>query len=472
MLTLMKQITYQQADIRPFLVKYLANAKSSIYLAIGWLEDKGLIGLLEKKAQEGVKVSILLIVPEDGSSWFVDLDRLKRKKIELIKLDHAHREHLIDHKFGIIDSSVVLTGNYGWGNKNAPSEDSITITIDLPTIVTGFKLEYDYLSVVNHLSKEVSKPPNSITILLKKVEVIKVLLEVGDTEYIHIRLDELKKFTGDRNIDLIIKTLDEKSFEEALELIKSFLQYHQALRACVDPPIDNLRREIKLLEEEIAAISNKYNETQKTLHKFSKMHTATLGDLLKKILFQNKIKAEIEAKADKSKQEKYEEAKADHEEYTKSYEITKKQKINMLTPQEQKQIKKLYRQTSLKCHPDRVVEELHDQAEEIFIELNQAYKANNLERVIEINQQLKSGIFLTKSEGITELKRLESSFKNLKQKLQIWQNRLTELQSDASYRTISNIENWDEYFAETKSILEKQLAQLIELNKSHSPTSL
>ncbi len=468
----MKQTTYHQADIRPFLVKHLANAKSSIQLAIGWIEDEGLIGLLEKKALEGVKVSMLLIVPEEGKKWFVDLSRLKRKKIELIKLDHVYREHLIDHKFGIIDSSVVLTGNYGWGNKNAPSEDSMTITVDLPTIVTGFELEYDYLCVVNHLSKEVSKPPNSITDLLKKMEIVKVLLEVGDIDYIHLRLDELKRFSGDRNIDLIIQSLSQKYFEEALDLIKSFLYYHKALSVCVDPPIDNLRREIRLLEEEIAEISNKYNETQKALIKFSEMHTARLGELLQKILYQNKLKAAIEAETDNSKQEKYEEAKTDHEEYTKSYEIAKKQKINILTPQEQKKLKKLYRQTSLKCHPDRVVEELHDQAEEIFIELNQAYKANNLERVIEINQQLKSGIFLTKSEGITELKRLESSFKNLTQKLQVWQNRLTELQSDSSYQTISKIEDWDDYFTEKKSILENQLTELIKFNKSSSPTSL
>jgi len=243
------------------------------------------------------------------------------------------------------------------------------------------------------------------------------------------------------------------------------------LRECLDPPIDSLRREIQMVEDEIAALSTEYSETQKTLQKFSKMHTESLGKLLQDLLFQTKIKTKIEAKLnedDKEKQAEFEEAKKDHEEYTKSYELSKEEKVKTLTKEEQRELKKLYRFTSMKCHPDRVVEELHDQAEEIFIELNQAYKANDLERVREINQQLKSGIMLAKSEGITELKKLESTYKTLVQKLEGWQEKLNELQADPSYKAVSNIENWETYFSEKKEILEQQLERLVTFNESHA----
>ena len=121
----------------------------------------------------------------------------------------------------------------------------------------------------------------------------------------------------------------------------------------------------------------------------------------------------------------------------------------------------------MKCHPDRVVEELQSQAEEIFIELNEAYKANDLERVREINKQLKSGIMLTKSDGITELKKLESTYKSLLQKLENWQEKLNQLKADPSFRAVNGIENWEEYFAEKKEILEKQLERLVEFNKAN-----
>ena len=464
----MKQNTFHQFEIRVHLVKYLTEAKSKIHLSIGWLDDNGIEGLLQKKSLEGVEVVLILIKDEDYKKSSSSFDQLKNKGVQIIELDETHREQLIDHKFGIIDSSVVLTGNYSWGYRISPMDDFITVTEGVPTLATGFEMEFEYFRILNQLSRKETKPPNPIIRLLKKLEVVKVLLRIGDTKYIHLRLRELKKFSEDKNIELIHRTLRKKAFDEALYLITKFIECHEYLRESVDPPIDIFRREIRLLEDEIARISNEYNETEKSLHKFSKLHTDTLGDLLQKILFQNKIKAEKEAKGDASKQEDYEEAKKDHEEYTKSHEQAKKQKLTVLSSKEQKELKKLYRQTSLKCHPDRVVEELHDQAEEIFVELNQAYKANDLERVREISQQLKTGMMLSKSEGITELKKLESTFKNLNQKLQDWQSKLDELQAMPTFKTVSGIEDWDVYFKETKGVLKEQLERLIQFNKAHA----
>ena len=118
-----------------------------------------------------------------------------------------------------------------------------------------------------------------------------------------------------------------------------------------------------------------------------------------------------------------------------------------------------------RCHPDRVVEELHDQAEEIFVELNQAYKANDLDKVREINQQLKSGIMLPKSEGVTELKKLESTCKSLMQKLKAWQEKLDQLKEESSFKAVNSIENWETYFQDKKEILQKQLDRLKEFNE-------
>jgi len=125
----------------------------------------------------------------------------------------------------------------------------------------------------------------------------------------------------------------------------------------------------------------------------------------------------------------------------------------------------LYRQTSLRCHPDRVVDDLHDQAEEIFVDLNKAYKANDLERVRAISEQLKSGAMLSKSETITELKKLASTVTSLKQKLQDWLSKLDVLKAQPTYKTISDIDDWTVYFSETKVILSDQLNRLIAFNE-------
>lgn len=464
----MKQSIYHQEEIRPILIKHLAEAESQIHLAIGWIDEIGLEGLLRKKAFEGVAVHLILVEDETYSSKLAALQNMMDRGVRVIALDESQKEYFIDHRFGVIDGSIVLTGNYAWGYKRAPKEEQIVITEAVPTLADGFQSEFNFLST---FVKSADKPTNPIMGLLKKIEVVKTLLTMGDTEFIQLRFKEFENFIEDENIASIHQFMLDENFEEALEMIKKFIQFHQPLRECLDPPIDSLRREIQMVEDEIAAISTEYNETQKTIQKFSKMHTETLGEILQDLLFQTKIKSSIEAKLnadDKEKQAEFEEAKKDHEEYTKSYELSKESAVKTLTKEEQKELKKLYRFSSMKCHPDRVVEELHDQAEEIFIELNQAYEANDLERVREINQQLKSGIMLSKSVGITELKKLESTYKTLLQKLQGWQEKLNELQADPSYKAVSNIENWETYFSEKKEILEQQLERLVLFNEEHA----
>ena len=463
----MRSRNYHENEVKHYLAKYLLEATKKIHLAIGWLNDEGILALLQKKAIAGVEVILILIEEENIQKTVLqNLQKGNYRGVQVLTLEESYKERMIDHKFGVIDESIVLTGSYDWGLSGIKNA-AITITKEMPSLAQGFELEFDRLSKIKPNSKRPKKVVNPTIELLKKLEVIKTLLGIGDTDFLYLRLRGLKKYLADENVVLIHDTLRRKAYEEAILLIKDFIRYHQYFQECIEPPIDNFRREIQLLEDEIAHISNEYNETEKLLHQFSLDHTATLGELLQKILFQSKIKAEIEHKIGGGDQETVEEAKNDYESYTKTHEAAKKQKRKKLSRQEQKELKKIYRQSSLRCHPDKVVEELHAQAEEIFIELNQAYKANDLERLREINQQLKSGHMLSKSEGITTLKKLESSFNTLNQKLKDWQEKLANLQQMPSYKTISSIDDWEVYFEETRGVLEAQLERLIKFNEAH-----
>jgi len=464
----MTQLSIQNKEIRPQVVKQLTAATSSILLAIGWLEDPGIIGLLQKKAIEGLDVQLILVNDEKSKAKEREFQLLVQKGAKVVWLDNTFREKLIDYKFGIIDSMTVLTGTYSWQGQHFSTDEILYLTHSLPTLAKGFEIEFEYLSILNQLSKEEPKLKNPVTVLLKKLEIIKALLKIGDTEFIYLRLKEIQDFKSDINLAPIITDLEEHSFEEALGSLMVFTEYHETLIACNEPPVEKLRREIQFLEEEIAAASNSFSEIEKTLHKFSKRHSEILGDLLQEILYQTRIKAKIEAEQDEEdeeKQDEYYEAKNDYEEYTHSYEFSKKQKLKVLTKEEQKQLKKLYRQNSLKCHPDRVIEEFQTEAEAIFVKLNEAYKANDLEKVKTISDQLKGGFMLFKSEGITELKKLESTLKKLTQKYNGWIDKIEVLQNQPTYRTIHHIEDWDIYFSDTKEVLKSQLERLREFNE-------
>ena len=468
----MRSRNYHQNEVKHYLAKYLLEATQKIHLAIGWLNDEGILALLQKKAIAGVEVILILIEEEDIQKTVLEkVQKGNYRGVQVLTLEERYRERMIDHKFGVIDESIILTGSYDWGLSGS-KEDAITITKKIPSLAQGFEVEFDRLSKIKPNSKKTKKVVNPTIELLKKLEVIKTLLGIGDTDFLYLRLRGLKKYLADENVALIHDTLRRKAYEEAIPLIKDFIRYHQYFQECIEPPIDNFRREIQLLEDEIANISNEYSETEKLIHQFSLDHTASLGDLLQKILFQSKIKAEIEHNIGEGDQKTFEEAKNDYESYTKTHEASKKQKQKKLSRQEQKELKKIYRQSSLRCHPDKVVEELHAQAEEIFIELNEAYKANDLERLRTISEQLKTGHMLSKSEGITTLKKLESSFNTLNQKLKDWQEKLANLQQMPSYKTISSIDDWEVYFEETRVVLEAQLKRLLKFNETHlKPTA-
>lgn len=468
----MRSRNYHQNEVRHYLVKYLLEATKKIHLAIGWLNDEGILALLEKQAMSGVEVVLILIEADAQNPALSVLQKGNHRGVQVITLEENYKERFIDHKFGIIDENFVLMGSYDWGLSGTCLNDALTITKQVPSLAQGFEVEFDRLIKLKPKAKKRKKVVNPIIELLKKLEVIKTLVGIGDTDFLYLRLRGLKKYLPDENVALIHDTLRRKAYEEAITHIKDFTRYHQYFQECIEPPIDNFRREIQLLEDEISNVSNEFNETEKLMHQFSIDHTATLGDLLQKILFQSKIKAEIEHKTGRGDQETFEEAKNDYEEYTKTHEAAKKQKQKVLSRQEKKELKKLYRQSSLRCHPDKVVEDLHAQAEEIFIELNLAYKANDLERLRAINEQLKSGRMLSKSESITTLKKLESSFNNLSQKLTDWQEKLASLQQMPSYKTISSIDDWEVYFDETRVILEAQLQRLITFNESRLKSTI
>ena len=232
----MIKTTFQKENIRSKLIKHLADATASIHLAIGWINDVGLEGLLRKKAVEGVDVILILVEDQSFVSKSVAFEELTSRGVKIIAISEDRRELLIDHKFGVIDSKIVLIGNYVWGHEKRPNEEFITINEQVQTLATGFELEFD--SLKNTTNSDASKSDNAIVAMLKKMEVVKTLLDIGETEFIHLRLKEFENFLNDENIAAIHELILNQKFEEATEAIKVFLQFHDPLRACVEPPID------------------------------------------------------------------------------------------------------------------------------------------------------------------------------------------------------------------------------------------
>ena len=462
----MTRTKYQEADINPAVVAALTSAEDSIELAIGWVTEPGILGLLQKKALAGIKVEIVLCEGA-GSKETLFSGQTSVESVRLIRVGDDLKEQLIDAKFGLIDGGkIIIEGDYRWQEGSVGEGRTLILSTEATTLGETYQQEFEFLRHHGEIATGATKSEAGLPVLMKRLEVMETLFKLDDTDFLDFRLDGLREFSHDPDVLSIIEKIEEEEFEQAAEEVISFLENHQMALACINPPIDNLLHEIQQLERQISEVSQEVADTQKRMSAFSKLHGEKLGDLLEGILFETKIKAKRIAEVDPSKQDVYEEAASDHEKYTSSQEAVRKNKTRALDAREQKELKRLYRKASMKCHPDRVVDELHDQAQAIFLELTEAYKNNDLEQLRAITDQLNNNRMADKSEVLTERKKLESTRKGLIDKLAEWNGQLEELLRQPNSKTINAIEDWDDYFDETRVLLEDQLFRLRTENKA------
>lgn len=449
-------------NIKEVIIENLSNASESIYTAVAWVTDSELIKLLEQKKKEGISINLLLVKDQINEYQKDRIDKLQERGAAIYWLSEQEEDKLMHHKFCVIDKSTVLMGSYNWSKKAATKnyEDMTVITGSI-SFAAGFIEEFDRI-VGNHFKQETKQATlKNIEVLLKRLEVIKTLISIGDVEDIQLQIKKLAPYEQDDTVQSILKALSQKKYGDAATMITNFIQHSQQLSQYIDPTISGLRLEIQMLEVEITAISNEFNEVQQIMHQFSVRHTKELGETINEILYLKKLKFEKEALIAPSKQTEFESAKQDYDKYYQNFERSKEEIVNNLAIEEQQELKKLYRKASLMCHPDKVATEFESAAQSIFIDLNKAYQANDLNRVKEICEQLETGIqFLNKSVEVTEILQLKNLVLTLRKKYQEWFASLNELKSSPSYLKISRIDDWDVYFMEIRKVLQEELEGL------------
>ena len=178
-----------------------------------------------------------------------------------------------------------------------------------------------------------------------------------------------------------------------------------------------------------------------------------MGELILKILsFRKKI-----AKGTPQQPE----AEKDFNDYSQEYEISKNEKIAVLTEEEQKEIKQKYRKASKLCHPDVVSDDQKELAEKLFAELNAAYERNDLKRVMEILENLEKGdFFVSKSDTISEKQLMKAEIEKIRLRIKELQKQVDEIKESEAFKTVSNITDWDNYFTQAKENLAEQVKGL------------
>ena len=293
----------------------------------------------------------------------------------------------------------------------------------------------------------------NLTKIIKRLELIKNLISLEEEDEITSHVSKLEQAEVTPELRKIISFLKEKSYSKAAIAIESFINQHSGLSVYIDPEIEGLKLEAKSLEAKLNKLSDEKADLEKLIHEFGVRHNKELGELILKILKFRKNKAKGTSKET--------EAEEDYKNYSEEFEISKNEKIADLTEEELIEIKKKYRKASKLCHPDVVSEEQKEMADKLFTELNAAYERNDLEKVKEILKNLEKGnFFVNKSDAINEKQLMKTEIEKLKMRINELQHQMQLIKESDAYKTISGIEDWDEYFASTKEKLGRQINEL------------
>jgi hypothetical protein len=229
-----------------------------------------------------------------------------------------------------------------------------------------------------------------------------------------------------------------------------------------DAETTGLKTVAGMLETQLSVLFFKRTHIQQEIYKYRIRFNEDLGEIVNEILDIRRKLLFDEKDINPDKNDEYEDAEKDYQEFTSNYKQSKKEFQFYLSEEDKKLLQKLFRKASKLCHPDIVAEEMKDLAQKVFVELNNAYFKNDLDKIKDIcsqleNQELK---FIHITEKLTENQRLNQIVKKLENDIKELKKEIFELEHSDAYLTIKELDNWDLHFEKIHNKLFSDLENL------------
>jgi len=434
----------------------ISNAKNSVFIAVAWFTNKKIFNELVKKAKNDCIVHLIISDDHINENSSINFDLLNINSSKVFKIGNGDTE-LMHNKFCVIDHCNVITGSYNWSYKAENNFENIVVTNNDTILAEQFIFEFNKIRQKYYPDSDLLIKDFPLNSIIKRLEILKNYMLLEDIEELERGILKLKEFDFNSDIEEIIQNIDKKEFAEAINRIQKFISKNQKLSIWIDPEIAALKLEMKNFENQITAFDTEKIELNKILSEFQHRHAIELGEIILDILKLRKIKF-------KEDKEKFKEAEKDEKDYGKSFDIEKGKEILSLDKEQKVELKKKYREATVLCHPDKFANESIDiqkQAEAIFKELNEANAKNDLKHVTEILERLEKGILSTsKGDGLTDKDILRLTIDRLKMKLREIESEIIAIKESETFQTIINIEDWEDYFYQTKEELKIELEEL------------
>jgi len=303
--------------------------------------------------------------------------------------------------------------------------------------------------------------------LVNRLVAIRSLLDLGDIELVSVAATRLEGHRGEPEIDEILSTLDECRYVDAAQRIGRLLSDGTHLARWQDPEIALLEAELERITAEFADTETEHAEVEHLVTRFQAVHQEILGERISRVLKLRMRLLERKLRSHPEEQQAFEEASRDFEEFQRDQQVQKESSKRTrweLAEDEQAELKRLFRLTSKKCHPDLVPPEHQAAAAQMFREVRAAYDEGNLARLRKLAEQAEAGLFERLGDAAEDderlKKRLRARIAGIREALANIRASLEAIRTSSTYLTMTDHEDWESLFAEQALLLDREIDNL------------
>ncbi|MBM3437038.1 MAG: DUF1669 domain-containing protein [Bacteroidetes bacterium] len=182
------EISVHFSNIQAQISEELQRAKYSIYIAVAWFSDYKFWKIINKKAEEGILIQLILRQDEFNKNYENYYLSLMRLGGQLYWNDHHH-------KFCVVDVKTVITGSYNW------------------TLAANERGNRENIIIIKQNSEIAEQFSDEFLFLLKTSERYKLPIE---KEIVYVNKEIIKEVL----IEKIVEVPVEKIFKKPFRIIK------------------------------------------------------------------------------------------------------------------------------------------------------------------------------------------------------------------------------------------------------------
>ncbi len=446
----------KHTDVKKIILQLLDSASTQVNVAVAWFTEPKLFNKLLEIQERGVNVELVITSHEFNRNSNNDYSLIEENGGFFTEI--GNDEQLMHMKFCVIDYKTVISGSANW-SKSAFTKHNEEVTIveeNLPR-ANDFMAEFERLKDISGKIQKLKKDLD-ISQAIKTFEVIKALINIGDTQNIQPYIYRLKNIP---ELEAITDYLLAGDYDQATKEIDLFKQNYTQIISVSEIEKSQILTQIKLLSYQIEIMEFEKVEKEALVDQFNHRYILELNPLISRIL---ELKKKIYKKLKKHGivDDTYEKIEEEFRRKNQEYEEEKEIQIPDLSQDDTKTLKQCYKEASKLCHPDSLecIYEDKVEAAKVFAELSNAYKLNDLEKVRFILSELKLGKPVTNLNEFDELAHLRSRLETLKVKYDKLQLSIQEIITSETFKIIEGIEDCDTYFKKQKKLLETEFENL------------